>query len=652
MRTDRFDINGRRRNSRRLITQWLEDRIPLSVSPLLVTGAGPGGGPHVRAFEGPGTAEVAGYFAYSPAFGGGVRVAVGDVNGDGHLDTITGAGPGGGPHVRVFDGRDQSELFGFFAYDRAFTGGVFVALGDINADGRADIITGQGQGGLPHVRVFNGVNGELMQEWFAYNVNFRGGVQVAAGDFNHDGLADIVTGAGPGGGPHVRVFDGRTVAELAGFFAYAPDFTGGVYVATGNFDGDSRADVATMPFSQGRPQLRIFAGSDLRELASVLLKSPQREGSQQGLPIAAADFDNDGLDEIVIGSGAGERPLVSIHKPAASPPMAEFLAYNLNFRGGVFVAAENVTPAGDLAPVVTARLAADTGISSTDSITTDPTISGTVSDTGPVTSLVASIDDTPLQEVAPGTVDYRGTFTITQAMMEAWLGGPLADGQHFVALQATDATGKTSPLIVVNFRLDRTPPTVVSPLADIAVFEDSPDLALDMTGRFSGDGLTFSVSGNTNPNVVQARVQGNFVLLDFLENRFGEGNQAPQITVRATEPNGMSVEDRFVVDVVPQNDNPTTVAPLRQITIPRTAAASERVIALGGAFADADDLGTLVQFQTSLGNINVELFNAGTPITVQNFLRYANDTTAQGGDYNDSIIHRSARSRSVWGIPS
>ncbi|QIE54572.1 hypothetical protein G5B40_03440 [Pikeienuella piscinae] len=41
---------------------------------------------------------------YQPDFTGGVHVAAGDVTGDGTFDTITSPGPGGGPHVRVFDG--------------------------------------------------------------------------------------------------------------------------------------------------------------------------------------------------------------------------------------------------------------------------------------------------------------------------------------------------------------------------------------------------------------------------------------------------------------------------------------------------------------------------------------------------------------------
>jgi len=56
-----------------------------------------------------------------------VRVAAGDLNGDGRAEVITGAGPGGGPHVRVFDGTTGNEILGTFAFDPSFPGGVFVS---------------------------------------------------------------------------------------------------------------------------------------------------------------------------------------------------------------------------------------------------------------------------------------------------------------------------------------------------------------------------------------------------------------------------------------------------------------------------------------------------------------------------------------------
>src|SRR5262249_19989943 len=88
-----------------------------------------------------GDALLGNFFAYDPAFGGGVSVGAADLNGDGVADIMTGAGPGGGPHVKVVDGTqltnlqpngniaDAALLDNFYAFDATFNGGVFVGAG-------------------------------------------------------------------------------------------------------------------------------------------------------------------------------------------------------------------------------------------------------------------------------------------------------------------------------------------------------------------------------------------------------------------------------------------------------------------------------------------------------------------------------------------
>jgi hypothetical protein len=202
----------------------------------IITGAGAGGGPHVKVFDGATGKVVASFLAYAPGFRGGVSVAAGDVNGDGVVDVITGAGAGGGPQVIVFDGAAlrvgrATPLLSFLAYAPGFRGGVWVAAGDVNADGRADIITGAGAGGGPHVEVFSGRDGSLLQSFLAFDPSFTGGVRVGAIDANGDGLADIACGAGPDGGSHVRIERVNPFRELVGFTAFDPGFLGGIYVA-------------------------------------------------------------------------------------------------------------------------------------------------------------------------------------------------------------------------------------------------------------------------------------------------------------------------------------------------------------------------------------------------------------------------------------
>ena len=128
-----------------------------------------------------------------PGFSGELRIAMGDMNHDGKMETIVAAGPGGGPAIMVMDSEKGTVLQTFFAFDPAFKGGIFVAIADFNSDGIMDIVVGAGSGGGPHVNIFDGLTLNVLRSFFAYQENFSGGVSVAAIDINGDGFADLVT---------------------------------------------------------------------------------------------------------------------------------------------------------------------------------------------------------------------------------------------------------------------------------------------------------------------------------------------------------------------------------------------------------------------------------------------------------------------------
>jgi hypothetical protein len=303
---------------------------------ITVTGADAGGGPDVRVFDAKTGTLSWEFYAYESGFRGGVRVASGDVNGDGVADVITAPGPGRGSDIRVWDGKTHGLIQQFTAYAPSFVGGVFIAAGDTNSDGYADIITGADGGGGPHVKVFSGKDGSLLQSFYAYTASFVGGVRVAAGDVNGDGKADIITGAGPGGGPNVRVFDGANAANmLQNFMAYDPSFHGGVYVAAGDMNGDNRADIITGAGAGGGPHVKVFNGVNLAVMQSFFAYAASFSG---GVRVGVIrDANGDGTPDIITTGGPGSSQLAKVFSGASGAFLNGFLPYDPSFLGGVFV---------------------------------------------------------------------------------------------------------------------------------------------------------------------------------------------------------------------------------------------------------------------------------------------------------------------------
>ncbi len=95
---------------------------------------------------------------------------------------VTAPGAGGGPHVRTFDEFGDAGEVSLLAYSATFSGGVFVAAGDLDGDGDPEIITGPDSGGQPLVRTFRSSNAPFGVEFMAYDPAFTGGVRVAACD--------------------------------------------------------------------------------------------------------------------------------------------------------------------------------------------------------------------------------------------------------------------------------------------------------------------------------------------------------------------------------------------------------------------------------------------------------------------------------------
>lgn len=59
----------------------------------------------------------------------------------------------------------------------------------------------------------------MMTSFFAYDPSFEGGVRIGVSDGNDDGITDVIVGAGPSGGPHVKVLAGFNLDVVRNFFS-------------------------------------------------------------------------------------------------------------------------------------------------------------------------------------------------------------------------------------------------------------------------------------------------------------------------------------------------------------------------------------------------------------------------------------------------
>ena len=185
------------------------------------------GSNHIKVFDLALGKEVANFFAHDPkVVTGGVRLAWGDVDGDGQTDLLAVNGPGNAvTTVKVFSGKDASVLTEFPVLDNKYRGGAYVAAADLDGNGRANPVIGLDAGTVPLVRIFDS-KGKPLGEWLAYDERYRGGVRVAVSARNH-----VVTGPGPAlKNSPVHIFDATRLKAPPAVVVPFPGFEGGLNV--------------------------------------------------------------------------------------------------------------------------------------------------------------------------------------------------------------------------------------------------------------------------------------------------------------------------------------------------------------------------------------------------------------------------------------
>lgn len=321
--------------------------------PVMVLGQDAGAGPRVVVLDGLTRQVKYDFLPFPSGFAGGVRVAAGDVTGDGIADIITATGPGTAARVRVFDGASPGlvpaqitgPLGDFLPYGTGYMGGALVTVGDFfTLDGWAEVIVtphlglNPSTGQAPPLVLYDGAIGTGLASVQILGPTHAGGVRTALADHNGDGKLDLLVAPGPGLPGFVLVFSG-TDFSLLRFVVPYPGFTGGVFVTAADLQVlDGKAEIVVTPdagldpTTGQAPPLVFYEGATGAPLFSFQLLGPAFRG---GVRAAAGDVSGDGRADLLLAPGPGFPAFVLPLSGVDLSVLAVELPFS-GFAGGVF----------------------------------------------------------------------------------------------------------------------------------------------------------------------------------------------------------------------------------------------------------------------------------------------------------------------------
>lgn len=254
---------------------------------------------------------------------GEARVAMGDVDGDGRDEIVVGLGPDHDPAIPGGLFQVLDDDYTHLAWGQIQWGGYniengesFPSCGDVDGDGKDEILVGLGEGGQGKVEIFQYRSGKVQHtdwvqvDWPEYNQYF-GKTKPACGDIDQDGKDEIVIGLGS---------DQSDPAMPAGLFQIKDDdfsdlawgelewldynrFNGETYPSCANLDGRGSSDIVVGLGTGGEGRLEVFSfvNGAAAHKDWITVDWPEYNQAAGATRPVCGDIDGDGMDEILVG---------------------------------------------------------------------------------------------------------------------------------------------------------------------------------------------------------------------------------------------------------------------------------------------------------------------------------------------------------------
>jgi hypothetical protein len=428
---------------------------------------------------------------------------------------------------------------------------------------------------------------------------FMGGVSIAAGDVNNDGYTDTVVGSGAavGTAATIRVVSGANGQTIRSFNPFGSQFTGGAQVALGDFNSDGYQDIVAGAGPGAAAQVNIFSGKDGKLIKSFVAIN---NSLLTGVNVATGDFNGDGQTDIVVGARAGAKPWVSVYDGKSFGTITTFFAFDQGFRGGVSVAMGDMvgTPAEEV-------------------------ICGAGAGALPQVSMFNKTSTNPISSRLAFDASFRGGVNVSAIHYtdSAYADLAVASGPG-AAAQAVVFNGFSGKAVAAYGGSSASPTTGFNIAA--GQFQGASDIASTTGGK---------TLVQTNQQLVLTTMAGTPDQLQIYNPKNKEivASFAP---FSGTTPKALGNQN-FLNPIF--NTGPTIANPIGTQTI--FDGGTTPTVNLNTSFSDRATTHSLVQLQSTQGNINLELLDPYTPASATNLINYVNS-----GAYTNMINHRLALS--------